>query len=563
MTNNRNISYIMNIVDTMAATGYFSCSPANDMDITEVIDLLALRPMDTFLHRHALERLCSFSIKDFISFFRSRGLWDISAISLFAEASLINPDIENALSKNDYRDSSSASPLVDLRSHLIDDRENHDILISILGENIVSHKPLKKTSCSISPVLLSNMDFEKELIREYTHIETIYKDSHEMEHDYPNRYISSAGAASIAASRLKNAGVHVEDEMRHISSLSPIGLMRKWKLDRRVESGRNIYDLSGIHTAYGKGLSLDDARASCIMEVVERYCSYFDIRNGCIDGCIKEYPLVNSSFSVITDALDPSAIRLEIPYMDESLWWMDADQLTNSGYKRIRIPVQMVFLFSNLDEPDLFSGLGSTGLAAHTDMVMAKTAALLECIERDSDTVSVFDPEKCFTVSTTDPELAPLFSAYSSRGISIQFQDIANEMGIPCYRCLVRGKNGIIAKGTGAGLSAKKALLSALIETPYPFPYGDPSESCFENLPDVIIENLPDYSSENPYQDLYVLEKTLTSNGYYPVYTDLTRKDIGFPVVKALIPGMEIMNDFDRFSRISPRMLKNYKKAFA
>lgn len=553
----------MNIVDTMAATGYFSCSPANDMDITEVIDLLALRPMDTFLHRHALERLCSFSIKDFISFFRSRGLWDISAISLFAEASLINPDIENALSKNDYRDSSSASPLVDLRSHLIDDRENHDILISILGENIVSHKPLKKTSCSISPVLLSNMDFEKELIREYTHIETIYKDSHEMEHDYPNRYISSAGAASIAASRLKNAGVHVEDEMRHISSLSPIGLMRKWKLDRRVESGRNIYDLSGIHTAYGKGLSLDDARASCIMEVVERYCSYFDIRNGCIDGCIKEYPLVNGSFSVITDALDPSAIRLEIPYMDESLWWMDADQLTDSGYKRIRIPVQMVFLFSNLDEPDLFSGLGSTGLAAHTDMVMAKTAALLECIERDSDTVSVFDPEKCFTVSTTDPELAPLFSAYSSRGISIQFQDIANEMGIPCYRCLVRGKNGIIAKGTGAGLSAKKALLSALIETPYPFPYGDSSERCFENLPDVIIENLPDYSSENPYQDLYVLEKTLTSNGYYPVYTDLTRKDIGLPVVKALIPGMEIMNDFDRFSRISPRMLKNYKKAFA
>lgn len=270
-----------------------------------------------------------------------------------------------------------------------------------------------------------------------------------MEHDYPNRYISSAGAASIAASRLKNAGVHVEDEMRHISSLSPIGLMRKWKLDRRVESGRNIYDLSGIHTAYGKGLSLDDARASCIMEVVERYCSYFDIRNGCIDGCIKEYPLVNSSFSVITDALDPSAIRLEIPYMDESLWWMDADQLTNSGYKRIRIPgfYSDGFSFQTLMNQIFFLVLVQQALQPIQIWSWQKQRLCLNALERTVIQSVCLDPEKCFTVSTTDPELAPSFSAYSSRGISIQFQDIANEMGIPCYRWSCQGKKWNYCEG--------------------------------------------------------------------------------------------------------------------
>lgn len=179
---------------------------------------------------------------------------------------------------------------------------------------------------------------------------------------------------------------------------------------------------------------------------------------------------------------------------------MLGEQISSQGSHDILVPVQMVYLFSNLDEIDLFSGLGSTGLAAHTDLAAAKTSALLECIERDCDAISIFDKSLCFKASTNDPELSPLFSAYASRGIQIQFQDISNDMGIPCYRCFVVDSSGTIQKGTGAGLSAKKALLSALMETPYPFPYGPPSGSHFENLETIILEDLPDYSTENPYQ---------------------------------------------------------------
>jgi ribosomal protein S12 methylthiotransferase accessory factor YcaO len=43
---------------------------------------------------------------------------------------------------------------------------------------------------------------------------------------------------------------------------------------------------------------------------------------------------------------------------------------------------------------------------------------------------------------------------------------------------------------------------------------------------------------------------------------DLTRKDLEFPVVRAIVPGMEFMTDFDRFSRVSPRLFCNYLNLF-
>jgi len=47
-----------------------------------------------------------------------------------------------------------------------------------------------------------------------------------------------------------------------------------------------------------------------------------------------------------------------------------------------------------------------------------------------------------------------------------------------------------------------------------------------------------------------------------PIYIDLTREDVGLPVVKALVPGLELIADFDGFSRVSPRLFRNYLRAW-
>ena len=59
-----------------------------------------------------------------------------------------------------------------------------------------------------------------------------------------------------------------------------------------------------------------------------------------------------------------------------------------------------------------------------------------------------------------------------------------------------------------------------------------------------------------------VLEKTLMDNGYTPAYVDLTRKDLNIPVTRAIIPGLELISDFDQYSRVSPRLYRNYLSMF-
>ncbi len=99
-----------------------------------------------------------------------------------------------------------------------------------------------------------------------------------------------------------------------------------------------------------------------------------------------------------------------------------------------------------------------------------------------------------------------------------------------------------------------------MTETPFPFPAGPSSTPGLEGLIRVPIENLPDYSTGNTAGDLALLENVLASHGFHPIYVDLTRKDIDLPVVRAIVPSMEVVADFEWYSRAPPRLFYNYLK---
>jgi len=48
--------------------------------------------------------------------------------------------------------------------------------------------------------------------------------------------------------------------------------------------------------------------------------------------------------------------------------------------------------------------------------------------------------------------------------------------------------------------------------------------------------------------------------GFRLIYADLARSGVGLPVVRAIVPGMEILADFDRHARVHPRLYANYLK---
>ena len=224
---------------------------------------------------------------------------------------------------------------------------------------------------------------------------------------------------ALAMERLYGLGILDGPEMRHHASLAPWGLLRRWKLDRATCSGRFNHRLDGLMTSYGRGLCLEDAQASLAMEIVERYSSFADIRGLRISGSGDEGEIRVATCRELGDsALDPNSMRLEVPYAGQTLHWMTARD--RHGQARF-VPVQSVYLFTNLDEIRLFSGLGSTGLASGNTPEEAKVSGLLEVVERDAEAVGVFDPARCFRVQSGDEGINQVLDQYRAQGIDPRF----------------------------------------------------------------------------------------------------------------------------------------------
>ena len=229
-----------------------------------------------------------------------------------------------------------------------------------------------------------------------------------------------------AMARLSILDIFEGSEMRHQSSLSRYALLRKWRFHHMVKSGKLKYTLSSTQTSYGRGLSLEAARASCLMEVAERCSAFVGVAENSIVGTRRPHPVVHGSLSTLEGSgyplLDPNGLGLEVPYRDEPLYWMEGERSTAEGTEPIWVPVQCVYLFSNLDERSLFSGLGSTGLASGNTLAEARLSAVYEVLERDSEAVNPYHPSRCFRIYSKDTRMSALFEDYRARGIHLRIR---------------------------------------------------------------------------------------------------------------------------------------------
>lgn len=563
-----NIVYKLGLRDTETGVGYFSCSPMKEVSFEESIEYLRAHPYDTFMHKHLLDIIAKSDDAKMMQIIKEAKQDDYSLLALLYETSLLYDKFtltKKYFKSEETKKLSAYTPLNFIKSSLLDDHDLHSKWIAVFKSNIFDHKPLPAPDDIKIPLL-----FGKEKLSEIrgnsVHIREIYDKTagNCSKEDKCSPPLKTT--AQHALNKLIEYNLLTDTEMRHESSLSPFGLLRKWHIGYSVRNSRHNYIFLGDQTSYGKGLSLDTARASYSMEIVERRSSFTGFNSEGSFDFVKQYPLTHATHEdLIKDgknALNPNNLVLETPYNNEALFWLEGEQQCGRNIQPILLPAQCVFLFCNLDEINLFSGLGSTGLASGNTIEGAKISALLEIIERESEGVSLYDPSRCFRLEAEDPVIADLLEDYKTKGISVQFQDISQPFGVPCYKSFVVSQNGEIVKGTGANLDGKKALISALTETPYPYPNGSASAPGPDGLPMLRFENLPDYSTGNPVKDLAILESLLMANNYKPLYVNLTRKDLGIPVVKALIPGMEMISDFDRFSRVNPRLFANYLQLF-
>jgi ribosomal protein S12 methylthiotransferase accessory factor len=559
------VCYAMTLISTEASTGFFAALPDPAPDMEAAMAYLWGHPLDTFMHRYVLGLLGRLPLEGVRAFLEGKDGPDPQRLALVREAAHEHAHLAAAGLAADASaivQVAEVTPLVTLRALGRPEHEIHRTWNRLLGGNLSHHWLLPSPGQAPRP-----FPYEPESVVDpggvyITQIPFTQKDAPAPAASRP----PAEETAGVALEKLKALDMLEGSEMRHEASLSPYGLLHKWRLNVSVDCGRHHFRLEGLQTAYGRGLTLANARASYAMEIVERCSSFASVGRGRVMGYQQEHRIHRGTRSALgkgtLEPIDPNAFGVDVAYQDESLHWIEGIRRTPSGDQPVLVPVQSIFLFSNLDEVDLYSGHGSTGLASGNTIAEARLSALMELVERDGEATHPFDHSQCFQVEARDPKVEALLEDYRGRGIQFQFQDISPPYGIPCCKSFVMDMDGRISKGTAASLNARRAVLSALTETPYPYPYGPPSGPGLLQLPQLCFEELPDYSSRDAAADLSLVEALLAANGLDPIYVDLTRGDIGLPVVRALLPGFALTADLEDAWRVHPRLFGNYLKLY-
>lgn len=555
---------------TEATTGYYTCLPEFSESLEKELIKLDSRPLDSFLHNKVLGEIRSLSPGE---------LKDLTHQCL----SIASSQFDNQYARARV-----------LASLLLECAKLNKSFLDILDEDLKLLQKIASDGFSPFPYILKSIERDEneifgDAIRELTSLpggigESRFKNSGLLENKkgllrelyatfhYPETKKNRPSAkevATLALERLDKEGLLVGPEMRHEASLSPIALLRQWRVKTRVLNGRHHHILEGVATAYGRGLSLAQARASCLMEIVERASAYVSIKRDeraeKIDGLARPYNMIYG-----TEA-DLKGERLFIPgwkenYQSFPLHWMEG---RDALQEKVLSPVQSVFLFSNLDEASLYEQEGSTGLASGMSDAEAKLAALTEILERDANATTLFDYSQCFIPQSRNEMIQGLLDDYRAKGIFALMQDISNEFGFPVYRCVVRDGKGKARFATGAGLDGKRAAIAALTETPWPYSWANPFPSSLRsfpppaNTPVRFLEDLPNYSLNDPDADLALLEKLLIEQEKTPLYFDISRADLQFPVFRAFIPDMETNCEYSRFQSPGPRFFARNKRTFS
>ncbi len=559
------LHYTLSRLGTGQGVGWFTCLPKGEPALIDILPELQKRTNDQFLREYALDQLKKLKPDAVLDLLERFGKQYPFMQGLMQEAALLSEELaslRDRLTQKNREADSPASPLIYIRWSQAARHEMNDEWLRIFSENMTWHTPLPAPE-------------ETGLVIPYA-VETIaqWYNGRVSVQDIPRQMNRRGGTRQSVPlkevvgqvrKKLEPLGILRGWESRTEATVSPYAVERPWNLEVNVTQGEHNWRLEGELVSYGRGLTIHQARIPCLMEIAERYSAFCRAREEALPGYRGEPRLIRGAATVLKRSrrlIDPNEFLLEVPYEDQELYWIAGEMADEKeGYSPVLVPAQLVFLFANFNEISLTSGLPSTGLGAGTSMEEARLSGLLEVLERDAEKVVPYREDKRFLLHADDPKVSDTLERMQEKGIQIQFLDLTQEFGIPCYKAFIQGPGGVILKGTSANLDGRRAVVSAMTEIPYPYPYWFGSTAPPDGIRTVTEGELPSLSTGDPAQDLRILEKVLLRNGYRPIYVDLTREELEIPVVKVLVPGLEMTTVLDRFSPLSLRKFGHYAGA--
>jgi YcaO-like protein with predicted kinase domain len=379
------------------------------------------------------------------------------------------------------------------------------------------------------------------------------------------RCVDPATTIRRALPVLKQAGITRITDVTHLDRVGIPNFMSVRPLD--LDPGISYYN--------GKGTTQSDAHAGAIMEGIERHAGEY---------C--DYPITVSSYSALrrrADCVDPSEII--VPAVGEYSDDLDIEWVCGYDVLRSRktfVPLNAVICpYVPQSGPVLFYA-SSNGLASGNTLVEALCHSICEIVERDAQAISAArsdlrpiirglaglpvdeDSSTKRRISLTGlPRRAQLLLAKLRRaGQDIYLYDLTCTAGIATIECSIVQVNadgsGDAYGGVGAHPDARVALLRAITEA------AQSRLSCIqggrEDLPEIVrhkrceggitelfaqgrwveFSDIPSIENEHIDDDVRLFLERLPKDGIDQLVAfDLTRPEVGIPVVRIVVPRAE------------------------
>ena len=318
--------------------------------------------------------------------------------------------------------------------------------------------------------------------------------------------------------------------------------------------------MDGAITVYnGKGATVEESRISAIMEGIERYSSELHDRRV----HLAPYQEVLARGRVINpkDLILPEEVDLE-----RLMPWTEGFDIVNN--EEVILPAHAVFhpLPHNYRGPFRTT---TNGLASGNTFEEAVFHALSEVIERDAWSLveACRDTGPCVT-GITDPAILAMQEKFAKAQVEVRVRDITSDIGIPTMAAVaddVLLKDPMLLTiGIGTHTSARIAVMRALTEVAQSRLtqiHGAREDTTLAELRKKMgydrakrinsywfrDNGTEDYSgirssdTDDFRKDIENIIVALGKQGLDRVIvTDLTREEIGIPVVRVVVPGLEV-----------------------
>jgi len=289
--------------------------------------------------------------------------------------------------------------------------------------------------------------------------------------------------------------------------------------------------------AYGKGHTRDQALASGIMELVERYSCYgfLDSREKSKiasfrtmlndDGLFQKQDFLSTFFKNIAE---------DVPFgeeiIDARIRWYEGFTLRG---EKLYLPASLSSRFLH----------GSNGMASGNSFEEALLQGVCEVIERQCKTLVFVDRKETplIDISTIDhPAARTLISKFLALGQELFIRDFSFGMGVPVVG-VVRPVDGDFCHITaGAATGRDEALIRALVENSQmehennKFPIAQ-NRQLFRTSEVLSMKDLPQLKNKNIRIELENLEEILRRQNMKVYFHDARDKEINIPASIAII----------------------------